>query len=146
MTAPEQREMPKRIQQRRSSGWRMPANARSVARPSKYGNSFVVEQLPWDRQLGRQWRVTDVAGIAEGVDEPNVFATQLEARAFAVDLYELHTGPMGSYELDMDEVIRDLKGKDLACWCPLPKPGEIDWCHAAVLLRISNGGDDAAGG
>ena len=28
----------------------------------------------------------------------------------------------------------ELKGKDLACWCPLDKP-----CHADVLLEIANG-------
>jgi len=30
-------------------------------------------------------------------------------------------------------VISELKGKDLACWCPLDKP-----CHADVLLEIAN--------
>lgn len=28
---------------------------------------------------------------------------------------------------------RDLKGKNLACWCPLNQP-----CHADVLLKIAN--------
>ena len=28
---------------------------------------------------------------------------------------------------------RDLRGKDLACWCPLDKP-----CHADILLEIAN--------
>ncbi len=32
-----------------------------------------------------------------------------------------------------------LRGKNLACWCSLPKPGVIDSCHAAVLLEIANG-------
>ena len=32
----------------------------------------------------------------------------------------------------------ELRGKNLACWCPLPKPGEPDVCHAAVLLEIAN--------
>jgi hypothetical protein len=27
----------------------------------------------------------------------------------------------------------ELKGKDLACWCPLDQP-----CHADVLLKIAN--------
>lgn len=31
-----------------------------------------------------------------------------------------------------------LRGKNLACWCPLPKPGEPDHCHASVLLRLAN--------
>lgn len=29
---------------------------------------------------------------------------------------------------------RELRGKNLACWCPLDGP-----CHADVLLRIANG-------
>lgn len=29
---------------------------------------------------------------------------------------------------------RELRGKNLACWCPLDQ-----WCHADVLLAIANG-------
>ena len=29
-----------------------------------------------------------------------------------------------------------LRGKNLACWCPLPEPGEADMCHAAVLMEF----------
>lgn len=32
-----------------------------------------------------------------------------------------------------DMIISELKGKDLACWCPLNAP-----CHADVLLKIAN--------
>ncbi|WP_281260323.1 DUF4326 domain-containing protein [Nonomuraea indica] len=137
---PDLRETPKRIQQKRTSGWRMPANARSVARPSKYGNPFVVR--PADCVC--HWKIDDPAGIAaRSNDYPDRFATKEAAVKAAVELYELHTGPMGSYELDVEQVRRDLAGKDLACWCPLPEPGETDWCHAAVLLRISNEVDHA---
>lgn len=31
-----------------------------------------------------------------------------------------------------------LKGKNLACWCPPPAPGEIDLCHAQVLIEVAN--------
>ncbi len=31
------------------------------------------------------------------------------------------------------EVRKQLRGKDLACWCPLDQP-----CHADVLLEIAN--------
>lgn len=31
-----------------------------------------------------------------------------------------------------------LRGKDLACWCALPRPGAPDICHAAVLLEFAN--------
>ena len=31
-----------------------------------------------------------------------------------------------------------LHGRNLACWCPLPEPGQPDHCHAAVLLELAN--------
>lgn len=33
-------------------------------------------------------------------------------------------------------IVRDLAGRDLACWCPLDQP-----CHADVLLELAQGGD-----
>jgi Domain of unknown function (DUF4326) len=33
---------------------------------------------------------------------------------------------------------RELVGKDLACWCPLPSEGDLDRCHAAIMLRWAN--------
>lgn len=39
----------------------------------------------------------------------------------------------GRLEVSVDEVRRELAGKDLACWCPLDQP-----CHADVLLEIAN--------
>ncbi|MCA0851208.1 DUF4326 domain-containing protein [Salipiger thiooxidans] len=33
----------------------------------------------------------------------------------------------------VEDVRRELRGKDLACWCPLDGP-----CHADVLLEIAN--------
>ena len=35
-------------------------------------------------------------------------------------------------------ILADLRGKNLACWCALPAPGEPDVCHAAVLLQLAN--------
>lgn len=52
---------------------------------------------------------------------------QAATQAFAANL------PLGKIS-----GIDELRGKNLACWCPLPKPGEVDWCHAAVLLREAN--------
>jgi hypothetical protein len=37
-----------------------------------------------------------------------------------------------------DLVKMELRGKDLACWCPLDQP-----CHADVLLELANGKDVA---
>ena len=40
----------------------------------------------------------------------------------------------------INDVRRELAGKDLACWCPLDQS-----CHAAVLLEIANGKEAATG-
>ena len=36
------------------------------------------------------------------------------------------------------EALPSLRGKNLACWCPLPERGEPDSCHAALLLELVN--------
>lgn len=51
----------------------------------------------------------------------------VRAFAWAVDA--------GLCDVPSPEQIRtELRGKDLACWCPLDQP-----CHADVLLEIANG-------
>ena len=36
------------------------------------------------------------------------------------------------------EALPALRGKNLACWCPLSEHGERDSCHAALLLELAN--------
>ena len=39
----------------------------------------------------------------------------------------------------IDDVRRDLRGKNLACWCPLvDNDGNRVPCHADVLLELAN--------
>lgn len=38
----------------------------------------------------------------------------------------------------IEDIIAALRGKNLACWCDLPAPGEPDVCHASVLIEIAN--------
>ncbi|PPJ31889.1 hypothetical protein C5E45_32890 [Nocardia nova] len=118
--------MPERIQLRRTKGWRKPAGAIVVARPTKWGNPFTV------------------AGAIEAEYENpqracvNHFRAWLEGADAYDDSYEIR-GPRGrvnSYNRrwileDLDE----LRGHDLACWCPLDQP-----CHADVLLEFANRG------
>jgi hypothetical protein len=53
-------------------------------------------------------------------------------RAEAVRRYrdDLLAGRLG---ISVDDVRRELRGRDLACYCPLDEP-----CHADVLLEVAN--------
>jgi hypothetical protein len=115
---------PKRIQLRRTKGWRKPEGAIVVARPSKWGNPYRIEKRdgthPW--VVMSSWR-DHILGAHE---------TKAEAAEHSVEVYEIQVG----YAVDAREVdISPLTGHDLMCWCPLDQP-----CHADVLLEIANGG------
>jgi len=104
--------MPERIQLRRSRGWRMPANTVKVDRTTKWGNPFVV-----------------------GQDAPLLPGCTVHDRRHAWSLY-LGFAPQN--EKLVAAARAELRGKNLACWCPLPGPYEDDCCHASVLLRLAN--------
>ncbi len=46
---------------------------------------------------------------------------------------ERATGAGGLRRISLMSRIHELRGKDLACWCPLDQP-----CHADVLLELAN--------
>lgn len=115
--------MPERIQLRRTKGWRKPEGAVVVARPSRFGNPFTV------------------AGALEyGYARTSEEARQVAVRAFRDWVNGGEDWWMGDRAVaTRDRILaglHELRGKDLACWCPLPAPGEPDHCHAAVLLRL----------
>lgn len=61
------------------------------------------------------------------------------SRQETVDLFELHVGVFGLHELE-PESLNELRGHDLACWCPLEDSlGNKVPCHADILLEIANG-------
>lgn len=115
--------MPKRIQLRRTKGWRKPEGAIVVSRPSKWGNPYSVSRLDsgwYDIVHGESFiRALFVSR------EP---AVREAVRRFECALFE------GSLEYDAFDVRRELRGKDLCCWCPEGHP-----CHADVLLEVANG-------
>jgi hypothetical protein len=118
-------QVPRRIQLRRTAGWRKPARAVVVARPSKWGNPFRVEQTgdPEYLPLGA-WYVDDGLGV-------EFFATRREAARYAVEVFESDLLYGDSAPL-LASLRAELGGRDLCCWC---KPGEP--CHADVLLRLA---------
>ncbi len=109
--------MPERIQLKRVKGWRKPEGAVVVARPTIWGNPFVI-----GRELAFPFCET--------------FGPVVRDRAHAVEIFATYARITSGYEL---LVRRELRGKDLACWCKLPADGEPDICHGAVLLAVSNG-------
>lgn len=111
--------MPERIQLRRTKGWRLPLNAKSVARPGPWGNPFVVGR----RLLVEQYP----EGSKEGFG-----CSLLVTPEMAVALFR-------EWSLCRQENVREIRatlaGFDLACWCKIGDP-----CHADVLLEIANQG------
>lgn len=103
---------PVRIQLSRKKGWRLPPNTVKVARPAAWGNPFRVGSI--DQQTGES--ILD--------------------RAHAVRLFRerwFEGDDPAWKDVMRDAAIDELRGKNLACWCPLDKP-----CHADVLLEIAN--------
>lgn len=125
---------PQRIQLRRTKGWRLATNARSVARPHYYGNPYRVgdvyivgERLPFPLPTSRTW---------EGeTGTPGLVAARCHDAETAVAWYR-HWAWLA---LEPEKVAL-LRGLDLACWCPLvDSAGNPVPCHADVLLEIANG-------
>lgn len=134
--------MPTRIQRTRTNGKPgMPPGALYVGRGrgSRWHNPFAVVKI----KTG--WRLIDTGRRSRTlVDEPQTFAPADKPYALlmAGRLFRLHTSsPNGLYHYGpatLERLRRELAGRDLACWCPLPAPGETDWCHAAHLLTLAN--------
>ena len=91
---------PKRIQRKRTKGWRMPDNTIYVGRPSKYGNHFI-----------------------EGTDGGASYCFAAHSVWVEGVFNHQHTNETCKKEADL---IRKLKGKNLSCWCPLDKPCHAD--------------------
>lgn len=105
-------EKPIRIQRNRSRGWRRPEGALYVGRPTKWGNPCLVGQP-----------------IGYKVD--GVWHSRATTAADAVAWYREMLSPDSAMA---EDARRELRGKDLCCWCRLDQP-----CHADILLEIANG-------
>ncbi len=106
--------MPKRIQRKRTKGWRKPSGAVVVSRPSKWGNPFVGDGAA--DLFRRFYRKT--MRDSEVVDR---FGGQAALQLILVRNVLLR------------DHLHELRGKDLCCWCPLDKS-----CHADVLIELAN--------
>lgn len=133
--------MPERIQLSRKKGWRMPPNTVSVTRPGFWGNPFVVSTA-YAAGKGVGGFYIAVPTVADAVD------------CFRAMLAQDSEPGQRTYEMLM--ALPNLRGKNLACWCPLcdahreGKPfgvecGDCSPCHSDVLGDLANRADACGG-
>jgi hypothetical protein len=115
--------MPKRIQRKRTAGWRMPENTVYVGRPTVYGNPF---HIGWHGTAGTIAKVHD---RAEAVEQFRnwIMRDTLDPLCWDRDLIVAHVAIKAAL------MRGDLAGRDLACWCPLDQP-----CHVDLELELVN--------
>ena len=113
---------PKRIQRKRTKGWRMPENCLYVGRPSKWGNPFYVNGY---FRIGKGWLWCQSYVGAEGGR-----FTLLKTKEECVEWFRKM---IDANQDTWRKKLEALRGHDLACWC---KIGET--CHADVLLELAN--------
>lgn len=113
--------MPKRIQLRRTKGWRKPAGCVIVGRGTRWGNPYKL-----DGTIDLRYIRSDLHDIAR--------SEQQKARSQREVVHAFHLNLLcGALSFTIRDVKRELRGKDLACWCGAESP-----CHAEVLLSIAN--------
>lgn len=100
---------PQRVQRKRSKGYRLPANTVSVTRPGIFGNPFTGPEAV------ALFRAFLEGGTIVAQGDPESLQAMEETRATIL------------------RRLPELRGKNLACYCPLDKP-----CHADVLLELAN--------
>jgi hypothetical protein len=116
--------MPQRIQRQRTKGWRMPEGAVYVGRPSKWGNPYGVGYVCSPRHNSQ-----DTSKVRSHEEAVSLFRRWVDGESFL---------PRSGFNQwkdapTVEEIRRELGGRDVACWCPLDRP-----CHADVLLEIAN--------
>jgi hypothetical protein len=109
---------PVRIQLKRTKGWKMPPNTVKVDRTTKWGNPFVPGQ------------------------PGGAYTAKVKDRRHA---WQLYRSVAFQNEALVAAARAELRGRNLACWCPQEDPYE-DVCHAAVLLEIANASPRSAPG
>ena len=111
--------MPQRVQLSRKKGWKMPPNTVKVDRTTKWGNPFVVGEHGTRAECVRLFELM-LCGLL----------------CLSTKNGDAQTAYLKMAHRDREQ----LRGKNLACWCP---PGAA--CHADVLIEMANEIDIAQG-
>ena len=123
----------KRIQRKRTKGWRMPENTVYVGRGSKWGNPLkVVPDKEFEDGFGKifvhswganMWHDTGLYGDIS--DMLHMFRLMLRGTQFMNVKLQVWSDYFASLDLSL------LIGKDLACFCKESEP-----CHCDVLIEF----------
>lgn len=135
---------PIRIQRKRTRGWIMPPDTVHVGRPGKWGNPFNFSSadncwnaLALDCRGDRKGRQeASVKAFRHWVLNPGGRIAEMEFGVVLESCGEkIPLGPRAKAGVapSIKEIQTALRGKNLACWCPLDQP-----CHADVLIEIAN--------
>ena len=129
--------MPSRIQRLRSKGWRMPPGAIYVGRPTEWGNPFSVRSpaasLAAAATGGRGNVPRDLAHGVIALYVRWLAGAPIECPITAIMAQKEWEAAGQPTPPTVEQIRRQLAGRDLVCWCPLDQP-----CHADVLLEIAN--------
>ena len=113
---------PKRIQRKRTKGFRLEPNTKCVNRGTKYGNPY---KVVFDKEISlTEWFVTKRNGSVI-----QSFKTKEDANKYSIELFNTYC----ELTFTTEEIQKDLQNKNLACFCSLDVP-----CHADYLLEIAN--------
>ena len=123
--------MVKRIQRKRSKGWRNPPNTIYVGRPTKWGNPFMLsgDMIYIDASHRRKMSPFVFFKFGDKNDVVQLFEHLLKGTQFVDKEVDVNYWVDHFKKLDLSE----LKGKNLSCWCPIGSP-----CHADLLLKYAN--------
>jgi hypothetical protein len=105
---------PRRLQLSRKRGSKLPDGAVNCARPTKWGNPFIVGVSGTQLDCAIKHKFLLAGHISLGAQDPAI-ETLLDHRNFVL------------------ANIETLRGRDLACWC---KPGTP--CHVDTYLLLAN--------
>lgn len=135
---------PVRIQRCRTKGWKMPEGAVYVGRGSRWGNPFIVGEASgvFDGKDGRSLGLRDQVEILIprlDLKQCIEFYREMLDGFLCPEMYPHGHNWIKSFHskvhgcLPKEWARASLRGKSLACFCPLDQA-----CHADELLRIAN--------
>lgn len=109
----------------------MPENTVYVGRPSRWGNPFPTHEPV------RDGHGDIIPGRREEVRTPEM-AVKLYAKMMLPYRHHGANSTLDKFyesEANLEEIKRELRGKNLCCWCRLDQA-----CHADFLLEMANSG------